>query len=109
MAASRRLRSVLAHTAAPRAAPASAVSPLLGLRVQLDVEVPMRDGTLLRADLYRPAGDGAHPAILLRTPYGKFRYDGPYGGVNGEEFEAYVRAGYAVVAQDCRGRCAPSP
>jgi hypothetical protein len=35
------------------------------------VTIKMRDGTELVADIFRPAGDGRHPAILRRTPYGR--------------------------------------
>jgi uncharacterized protein len=68
----------------------------LGIVVEKNVDVPMRDGVLLRANVFRPAGDGRYPGLLLRTPYGK-----PEGGM-----ERYVRAGYAVVTQDSRGRYA---
>ncbi len=68
----------------------------LGIIVEKDVDVPMRDGVLLRANIFRPEGDGQYPGLLLRTPYGKAE-----GGM-----ERYVRAGYAVVTQDSRGRYA---
>ena len=68
----------------------------LGLVVERDVEVPMRDGVVLRANVFRPDAGGRYPGLLLRTPYGK-----PEDG-----FERYVRAGYAVVTQDSRGRYA---
>jgi uncharacterized protein len=42
-----------------------------GALVDPDVMVPMRDGVLLAADVYRPAGEGRHPALLYRTPYSK--------------------------------------
>lgn len=62
-----------------------------------DVKVAMRDGVVLTANVWRPQAAGRYPAILLRTPYGKQeeRWD---------EARRYVRAGYAVVMQDCRGR-----
>ncbi|PYM53909.1 MAG: hypothetical protein DMD79_25505, partial [Candidatus Rokuibacteriota bacterium] len=41
------------------------------LTVERDVAVPMRDGTVLYADVYRPAAAGRYPVILLRTPYNK--------------------------------------
>ena len=66
----------------------------LGIHSESDTEIPMRDGVVLRANLWRPAGAFNGPAIVTRTPYGK-----PAGG-----FDRYVRAGYAVVAQDVRGR-----
>ena len=68
----------------------------LGIVLERDVDVPMRDGTLLRATVFRPDADGAFPGLLLRTPYRK-----PESG-----YERYVRAGYAVVTQDSRGRYA---
>lgn len=68
----------------------------LGIVVEENVDVPMRDGVLLRANVFRPEGSGKYPGLLLRTPYGK-----PVGGM-----ERYVRAGYVVVAQDSRGRYA---
>jgi uncharacterized protein len=37
-----------------------------------DVEIPMRDGTILRADVFRPANAKEHvPALLPWSPYGK--------------------------------------
>ena len=38
---------------------------------EIDVPVPMRDGTILRADVYRPDAPGAYPVLLCRTPYDK--------------------------------------
>jgi uncharacterized protein len=64
---------------------------------QADVMVPMRDGTKLAANIYRPKAEGKFPVILLRTPYGK--PDEKWG-----EAKRYLAAGYAMVAQDCRGR-----
>ena len=61
-----------------------------------DVAVPVRDGTVLRANVFRPDSEGSFPGLLLRTPYGKPR-DG---------FERFVRSGYVVVTQDSRGRYA---
>jgi uncharacterized protein len=37
-----------------------------------DVEIPMRDGALLRADIFRPAdAKEAVPALIPWSPYGK--------------------------------------
>ena len=41
------------------------------LKIETNVAVPMRDGTLLYADLYRPEGPGPYPVLLQRTPYDK--------------------------------------
>ncbi len=59
-----------------------------------DVRVPMRDGVRMEAHVFRPNVEGRFPGILLRTPYNR-----PKSG-----FERYVRAGYAVVSMDSRGR-----
>jgi putative CocE/NonD family hydrolase len=56
----------------------------------------MRDGIVLRADIYRPQDPGPHPVLVLRTPYGK----------DGKAAVPYVDAGYIVVVQDARGRYA---
>ena len=69
--------------------------------VTIDIDVPsvMRDGTILYADVYRPADEAKHPVVLTRLPYGKG--SGMVGGyMNPLRF---VRAGYAVVIQDIRG------
>ncbi|GAA5212570.1 CocE/NonD family hydrolase [Microbacterium kyungheense] len=36
-----------------------------------DVEIPMRDGTILRANVYLPRDGGPLPALLCAHPYGK--------------------------------------
>jgi predicted acyl esterase len=38
---------------------------------QEDVPARMRDGTVLRADVYRPTTSEQTPVILMRTQYGK--------------------------------------
>ena len=65
-----------------------------------NVPVPMRDGVVLYADVYRPADPGRYPVILQRTPYNK-------AGTIGSAAPFALRAagaGYAVVVQDIRGR-----
>ena len=42
-----------------------------GMRVDWDVPIRMDDGTELRADIFRPPDDGAHPVILSYGPYAK--------------------------------------
>ena len=41
------------------------------MRIDWDVPIPMDDGIVLRADVYRPLGAGRVPAILSYGPYGK--------------------------------------
>lgn len=36
-----------------------------------DIEVKMRDGTILKGDIFRPEGAGPVPALLPWSPYGK--------------------------------------
>ncbi|MBI2206475.1 MAG: CocE/NonD family hydrolase [Candidatus Rokubacteria bacterium] len=73
------------------------------LVVERDVPVPMRDGTTLYADVYRPEGSGRHPVILLRTPYNKALPRVAYQQL--DPMRAASR-GYALVVQDTRGRFA---
>lgn len=68
---------------------------------QYNVTVPMRDGVLLSANVFRPGALGRYPAILLRTPYNK-------GNAITPAFQSFVSRGYAVVVQDVRGRYASS-
>ena len=60
------------------------------------VEAKMRDGTILRADIYRPKAEGTYPVLLQRTPYDK-------RNEAGFAVKAVAR-GYVVVVQDVRGR-----
>lgn len=71
--------------------------------IERDVEIPMRDGTILRADVYRPAEGGAHPVLLSRLPYDKSL---PVAvGVIPDPLRA-TAAGYVFVICDTRGRFA---
>ena len=58
---------------------------------------PMRDGVQLAANILLPKEAGPFPVILVRTPYGK-------ADEKSGEAKFYAAAGYAMVAQDCRGR-----
>ena len=71
------------------------------MTVETNLRVPMRDGTVLAADLYRPAGGGRYPVLLKRTPYGKQKPR--YHSLYMDPVRAASR-GYAVVFQDTRGR-----
>lgn len=67
--------------------------------IREDIRIPMRDGILLGAILYRPEKPGKFPALVYRTPYGVDDYD--------EYAELPLKAakqGYAVVLVDVRGR-----
>jgi putative CocE/NonD family hydrolase len=72
------------------------------VEIEFDVPVPMRDGTILKADVYRPGGGGMYPVLVQRTPYDK---RSPLGGLPLAPLIAVSR-GYIVVQQDTRGRFA---
>jgi predicted acyl esterase len=42
-----------------------------GVQIDWDVPIAMDDGVVLRADVYRPVGDGKYPVILSYGPYAK--------------------------------------
>jgi putative CocE/NonD family hydrolase len=71
------------------------------IEIELDVPVPMRDGTVLLADVYRPAGDGTHPVLVSRGPYDKNEWSDSLMNI-----KTMVRSGYVVALQDTRGRFA---
>jgi putative CocE/NonD family hydrolase len=79
--------------------------------VERDLAVPARDGVILATDVYRPPGDGPFPVLLERTPYDKSAPSRsertavvPQPRSRGEVALYFVRHGYAVAYQDCRGR-----
>ncbi len=80
-----------------------------------DVQIPLRDGVVILADVLRPAGAGRVPALLAWSPYGKdipapfvapgvapeqvsglAKFEGPDPGF-------WVDQGYAVLNVDPRG------
>ncbi|HEX4036016.1 MAG TPA: CocE/NonD family hydrolase [Solirubrobacteraceae bacterium] len=65
--------------------------------------IAMRDGTVLRADIWRPSGTGRFPVLLQRFPYDK---SGSLASVvlTGVEPARAVQRGFVVVVQDTRGR-----
>src|SRR2546427_3572731 len=74
----------------------------IGHQITIDFDVPakMRDGTILRANVYRPVGEGRWPVLLTRLPYGK---DFPSGTAVLDPSQV-ARRGYVVIVQDTRGR-----
>jgi putative CocE/NonD family hydrolase len=68
--------------------------------IEKDIDIPMRDGYVLKADLYRPEGPEKLPVLLNRTPYDK---SFPQITLNTLDVIRAARAGYNVVVQDCRG------
>ncbi len=90
----------LTATTTPAWPPAGGRGPCTVSRTT-DVAVPMRDGIVLRADIYRPATTRPVPVILYRTQYDKntaqvqpFRFQSP------DWFASHC---YLVVTEDIRG------
>ena len=102
-----------------------------GMRIDWDVPIAMRDGVVLRCDIYRPDDDDAYPVLLSYGPYGKYlafqdgyvsawermaeeHPDVTAGSTNSFQSwevadpEKWVPEGYALVRVDSRG-CGRSP
>ena len=47
--------------------PLTALGQDPGFHVDQNVMIPMRDGTLLTANIYKPQAEGSHPVILLEA------------------------------------------
>ena len=77
--------------------------PGLDVTVERNVEAVMRDGTVLRADVYRPGTGAELPVLLTRTIYDKRSGVPTFGSAHPAWFAAQ---GYVVAVQDCRGRFA---
>lgn len=71
--------------------------------IEKNLAVPMGDGVVLRADVYRPSAGRKFPVLLQRTPYNKEFL--PIVAMTLDPIRA-AAAGYAVVIQDVRGRWA---
>jgi len=71
--------------------------PRFQVRIDDAVQVPMRDGVSLLADVYRPDGPGRYPVILQRTCYDRSEFDTADG-------EFFAQRGYVYVSQSVRGR-----
>lgn len=77
---------------------ASAWSQAADVVAEHNVAMKTRDGVTLRADIYRPSGNGNYPVLLQRTPYNKTG--------TAEFAQKAALRGYMVVVQDVRGRYA---
>jgi putative CocE/NonD family hydrolase len=76
------------------------VSTGQAITTEFDVPATMRDGVVLRANVYRPATEGRFPVLLQRLPYGK---DLPGAALLLDPLQA-ARRGFVVIVQDTRGR-----
>jgi hypothetical protein len=83
------------------------------LLVEKDVDVPMRDGARLKADVFRPDDGGRFPALINLGPYQKDKLwipppsleekPNPYMNWETVNPEWWVPRGYAAVRVDGRG------
>ncbi len=87
------------------------------LIVEKDVAIKVRDGTVLKADVFRPGGVDTFPAIMTLGPYPKdihfkvwsrmrpaeANVDGPFAHWETVDPEWWVPHGYAVLRVDARG------
>ena len=69
------------------------------VKVERGVEVKMRDGVILRGDIFRPDAEGKFPVLLQRTPYRRATW-----GYDIEFAQRAASRGYVVIMQDVRGR-----
>lgn len=98
----------------------------MGMRIDVDMEIVMDDGIIVRCDVYRPDDEKAYPAILTYGPYGKGMHfstgyapfwnriktaypeilegtSGKYMNWETVDPEKWVPKGYAIVRIDSRG------
>lgn len=82
----------------PVAAVAAQAARTWPVRVEKNIAAPMRDGVILRADVYRPDAEGRFPVLLQRTPYSK------NPGPRDAALRQLAASGLVVIVQDSRGR-----
>jgi putative CocE/NonD family hydrolase len=87
--------------------------PIHKLKVEKDVDIPMRDGAILKADVFRPDGDGHFPVLINMGIYQKDKLwvpppdleekPNPYMNWETVNPEWWVPRGYICVRVDERG------
>jgi predicted acyl esterase len=70
-----------------------------------DLEVPMRDGVTLRADVHRPLEHGHYPVLIAASPYPRQiqNLGAPAGFIEAGATDFFVPRGYVHVIANCRG------
>src|SRR3982074_1835252 len=89
------------HGGASSPFPAAAGRGPCAVTTETDVPATMRDGTVLRADVYRPRTTDAVPVILMRTQYGK---SGAQAGSRYQPPDWFASHCYLVAIEDVRGQ-----
>ncbi|WP_127498915.1 CocE/NonD family hydrolase [Actinoplanes solisilvae] len=79
--------------------------PEHGIRRDNNVQITMRDGTILLADILRPDAPGTFPALLAAAPYPRQVQDlgAPVGVVEAGASDFWVPRGYVHVIVNLRG------
>jgi uncharacterized protein len=68
------------------------------IKIERDLKIPMKDGVVLLADRYVPAGtDQRPPLVLIRSPYGRKNVFGTLFGT------VFAERGLQSLVQSCRG------
>jgi hypothetical protein len=111
-----------------RAVPARAKATAYKMKFEHDVAIRMRDGAVLKANLFRPDAPGKFPVLMSFGPYGKDLHfsayqpgawaamtsrnpdilqasSGKWMVFENADPEVWVPHGYAVVKVDSRGAC----
>jgi predicted acyl esterase len=80
-------------------------SPDFGMTQDDDVEVPMRDGINLLADVYRPDAPGRFPVLIAASPYPRQiqNLGAPMGFIEAGASDFWVPRGYVHVIANLRG------
>ena len=100
--------AVFLTLAGATASAADVSQPQYGMIFEHDVAVPVRDGTVLRADVYRPDAEGEFPVLMSLSAYQKsldriLPHDAPFTHVERPEPEWWTARGYVLVFVDTRG------
>jgi uncharacterized protein len=83
-----------------------------GIVVERHVSIPISDGIIIDANVFRPDGPGKFPAVLGAHPYDNSLQDAPImpaglsiaaGGIEAGDPNFYVRRGYVQVFASVRG------
>lgn len=88
--------------------------PIYGMKFEREIRIPMRDGTRLVGDLFRPDAAGRFPVIMAEAPYVRYLNIQPGVDENGgvgtryQQFEQanpqyWVPRGYVYISFNARG------
>ncbi len=105
---SKTLKPEIMRTMLPEGFPADKLSkPQYGVTVERDVMIPMRDGTLIAANVWKPDKPGKYPAIHAADSYQKDLDHLPNLPIfhmrETNDIDYFVSRGYVFVHTDSRG------